>query len=200
MYTPLLKKTLIICMVVTIVACHDDEPYQPITSKSFAAPSSEYSDAKAFRKVGSILKGVDYEQKSNITMWDKYMGAKEAVYKFQPGENVVVYGKVGEYLHLSPSKDTALTGYILAGWIEFDHENKAKNNADMAAIPELKEVIVNGNKQLVVQPAKPNLEKILRKNVKGKGDSLVFDERHLLQDELAPAKRADSIGLFFEKQ
>jgi hypothetical protein len=142
-----------------------------------------------------------FTEAHNITLWDRYMGERAAVYRFKPGEEVVVYHRTGEYVYLSPAADTSISGYILAGWIEFDHDNKVNNEQQMLAIPQLRNVVNGGEQKPVAAPALISMEKLLRKTGSHLlRDTIRLDEKHMLQDEVVPAARADTLKLYFEKQ
>ena len=108
-----------------------------------------------------------------------------------------MYGKSGEYFYLAPVNDTNLTGYILAGWVEFDHDNKQMNEAAIAGLPDFQRDVVRFKNKVAVS----NELNLTRMAFKAKhSDSLFFDDKHLLQDSYDLLKKPDSIPLYFEKQ
>ncbi len=144
--------------VLLLFSCVEQEP--PIPNVSPITPTTvpiEQAPApvKAYRKVGTILQGADYTEEKKIIMWDSYFGTKNPVYQFKSGEAVVVYGRHGEYVYLSPVKDTTITGFILAGWVEFGSnsvQENAKAVADLPNVSRKTNMPVDNNQTNTTQP------------------------------------------------
>jgi hypothetical protein len=185
----------------TLVGCHDEPVYTSSILPAVSEPAiHEQTLPKLNGKKGNILQVESFTEAHNIKLWNRYMGERAAVYRFKPGEEVLVYHKAGEYVYLSPAADTSIAGYILAGWIEFDHDNKVNNDQLMLAIPQLKPIVNGGEPKPVAPPALISMEKLLRKTTSHiVRDPVRLDEKHMLQDEVVPNVRADTLKLYFEK-
>ena len=195
-------KLLVLSVLILFIACKDEDDLNLTAYKTTAPIKEAIKIDRSYSRKGNILTDVGYMENKYITMWDSYFGIKQSVYRLQPGEKVIVYGKNGEYVFLAPQSDTNLTGYVLAGWIEFDAVSKANNVKQVAAIPEYKPRVDLNNEPSVgginnIKPSTssfaPNLERLYNKHErKLKVKPLVYDENHILQDELELPKRPDT--------
>ena len=192
-------KLLVLLLFILLIACKDDDALNLNGYLSAAPVKEEKKIDRSFSRKGNMIKDVGYMENKYITMWDNYFGVKQSVYRLQPGEKVIVYGKNGEYVFLAPQSDTNLTGYVLAGWIEFDAVNKVNNVRQVAAIPDYNPRTLNKETSSEVDnikfttPFTPNLTRLFKKHEKKlKVKPVVYDEHHILQDELELPKRPDT--------
>lgn len=193
-----MKPTFVVFALLVLAACSDVAQDEGAISTTVTSASIASRGGREFRKTGTILAHESSSIDTNkIIMWDTYLGAKKPLYQFKPGEAVVVYGKVGEYVYLCPAKDTALLGYILAGWVEFKPGNKANNDVEIASLPELRHA-AKAIEQREIQPSNNWRGRRQIKSTKQASDTIHRDDKHMLQEDDIPEVSIDSIPLFFE--
>jgi hypothetical protein len=188
-----------------IIASCDESQEQPVYTAA-AVTQFDYAgqrELKNFRKEGHILKLTtnSYEGKRKIILWSSRSAPRDTLYRLEPGEKVIVYGKSGEYIYLSPAKDTSITGFLLSGWVDFiENSNENVEEYTVADLPELgtevRKTSATSNDQ---RPQRTSLSNILQKMKRAKSDSIYFDEKHLVEDRHPLKRRVDTVPLFFEQ-